>query len=170
MAAGDAVVQVLMVIPPGANAATLDVRAGGSTPIENVTLYDFDASSDEYMDYLCKLDGYGGNGLTFTRPYSMSSATSNSVRIELAIRRMQDDAEDIDNVHSYAYNGVTDTVPSASGELSYPTISFTDGADMDNLADGELFILREHRDYDHADDTASGDLEGWGPPLGLETP
>jgi hypothetical protein len=169
MASGDAVVQVLAVMPPGSGAATLDVRAGGSTPPENATVFDFDASSDEYMDYLCKLEGYGGGGLTFTRPYSMSTATSNGVRIELAIRRMDDDAEDIDAAHSYDYNGATDTVPDASGELSYPTVAFTDGADMDSLAEGELFILREHRDYDHAGDTASGDLEGWGPPSGLET-
>jgi len=121
------------------------------------------------MDWLCKLEGYGGGGLTFTRPYSMSSATSGQVRIELAIRRMNDDAEDIDAAHTYDYNGVSDTVPSAAGELSYPTVAFTDGADMDSLAEGELFILREYRDHDHAADTATGDMEAWGPPLGLET-
>lgn len=169
MASGDSVVQVLAVMPPGASAATIDVRPGGSTPAENVIVFDFDAASDEYMDYLCCLKGYGGGGLTFTRPYSMSSATSGGVRIELAIRRMDDDTEDIDAAHSYDYNGVTDTVPSASGELSYPTVTFLNGADMDSLADGELFILREHRDYDHGGDDATGDLEGWGPPLGLET-
>ena len=170
MASGDSVVQILAVIPPAANAATLDIRAGGSTPAENVVVYDFDASSDEYMDWLCYLsDEYDGGGLTFTRPYSMSSATSNQVRLELAIRRMNDDAEDIDDAHSYQFNGASDTVPSAAGELSYPTITFTDGSDMDSLAAGETFILREHRDYDHEDDTATGDLEGWGPPIGVES-
>ena len=168
MASGDPVVQVLAVMPPGSGAATMDVRVGGSTPAENVIVYDFDAASDEYMDYLCKLEGYGGGGLTFTRPYSMSSATSGGVRIELAIRRM-DTAEDIDGAHSYDYNGVSSDVPGTSGALAYPTIAFTNGSDMDSLAEGELFILREHRDYDHAYDDAAGDLEGWGAPVGVET-
>lgn len=169
MASGDPVVQVLQILPPGANVATMDVRAGGSTPAESVRVYDFDAAADEYLDFLCKLQAYDGGGLTFTLPYSMSSAATGSVVLALAIRRMQDDAEDIDAAHTYDYNTVTDTVPSASGELSYPTIAFTNGADMDSWADGELAILRLMRDADHASDDAAGDLELWGVPLGLET-
>ena len=159
MASGDPVVQVLRIMPPGASAATMDARAGGSTPAESVIVYDFDASSDEYMDWLCKLVGYDGGGLTFTLPWSASSATSGQVRWELAVRAMPDDTEDIDSAHTYVFNGVSDTAPSASGELSYPTIAFTDGADMDSWADGELAIVRVHRDYDHADDGMSGDAE-----------
>jgi hypothetical protein len=169
MAGGDAVVQVLAVMPPGSDAATMDVRQGGSTPAENVIVYDFDAAADEYMDYLCKLEGYDGGGLTFTLVWSASSATSGQVRWEIGIRRAQDDAEDIDGSHSYQYNGVSDTAPSASGEVSYPTIAFSDGADMDSWAEGELAIVRVHRDYDHGDDGMTGDAELWGSPLGLES-
>lgn len=161
MASGDPVVQILAVVPPGASAATMDVRPGGSTPAEGVRVYDFDAASSEYLDFLCKLEGYDGGGLTFTVVYSMSSAVANQVRWEIGIRRIQDDAEDIDSAHSYDTNGVSDTVPSAAGEVSYPQISFTDGADMDNWAEGELAIVRIYRDHDHADDTASGDAELW---------
>lgn len=161
MATGEAVVQVLAVMPPGATAATLDARAGGSTPAENVIVCDFDAASDEYMDYLCLLAGYDGGGLTFTMPWSASTATANGVRWEIGIRRMQDDAEDIDAAHTYDYNGVTDTAPDVSGELSYPQITFTDGADMDSWAEGELAIVRIHRDYDHAGDDMTGDAELW---------
>jgi hypothetical protein len=169
MASGDAVVQVLKVLPPGASAATLDARAGGSTPAENVRVWDFDASSDQYMDFLCKLEGYDGGGLTFTIVYSMTSATSNSVVWGIAIRRLDDDAEDIDSSHSYTFNNVTDTVPTASGEVSYPTIAFTDGADMDSWAEGELAIVRIMRDADNGSDDAAGFAELWAPPLGLET-
>ena len=79
-----------------------------------------------------------------------------------------DDADDIDDAHTYVYNGVSDTAPSASGELSYPTIAFTDGADMDSWAEGELAIVRIYRDHDHGDDGMTGDAELWAL-FGLET-
>lgn len=173
MASGDSVVQVLKAMPPGASTATMDVRAGGSTPAESVQVWDFDASSDEYMDFLCKLEGYGGNGLTFTLPWSASSATSGKVRWEIGIRRVADDAEDIDGAHSYDYNGVTDDAPSASGEISYPTITFSNGADMDSWAEGDIAVVRVHRDYDYDagggdEDNMTGDAELWDI-FGLET-
>lgn len=161
MASGDPVVQIIHEMPPGTLAALLDVRAGGSTPAEGVLLHDFDASTIWYLDLLCLLVGYDGGGLEFTGPWSASTATSGEVRLEIAIRRMQDDAEDIDAAHTYVYNGVTDTAPSVSGELSYPTIAFTDGADMDLWADGELAIVRVRRNTAHGDDDMSGDMELW---------
>jgi len=168
MARGKGIVQILKVMPPAASAALIDVRTGGSTPAEAVQVWTFDADSSQYMDFLCKLEGYGGGGLTFTIVYSMSSAAADQARWEIAIRRIQDDAEDIDVSHSYVFNGVSDTVPSASGEVSYPTIAFTNGADMDNWVEGEMAIVRIYRDHDHADDTATGDAELWGI-FGLET-
>jgi len=168
MASGDSVVQVIAVIPPATSAATPDTRAGGSTPAESWPVYDFDAASDEYLDFLCKLEGYAGGGLTFTIPWSASTATSGTARWEIGIRRLADDAEDMDAAHTYDYNGVSDACASASGEASYPTITFTDGADMDAWADGELAMVRAHRDYDHADDGMTGDAELIGI-FGLET-
>lgn len=162
MASGDPVVQILKVIPPGASAATMDARAGGSTPAENVMVWDFDASSDEYMDFLCALEGYDSGGLTFTLVWSASSATSGDVVWGVAVRRIADDAEDIDTSHSYQFNTATDTAPSASGEVSYSTVTFTDGADMDSWADGELAIVRVYRDADNGSDTMAGDAELWG--------
>jgi len=168
MASGDSVVQILKVIPPGASAATMDARAGGSTPAENVAVWDFDASSDEYMDFMAKLEGYGSSGLSFTLYYSMSSATADSVVWGIAIRRVADDAEDIDTSHSYSFNTTTDTVPNTSGEVGYASITFTDGADMDSWAEGELAIVRVMRDADNGSDNASGDAELWSV-VGLET-
>lgn len=162
MASGKPVVQVLAVMPPTTNYATEDVRVGGSTPAEAVSVWDFDAASSEYMDFKCALAGYDGGGLTFTLPWSASSATSGQARLELAVRRIDDDAEDIDTAHTYVYNGASDTAPSVSGEVSYPTIAFTDGADMDSWSDGEIAIVRFYRDHDHADDGMAGDLELWG--------
>ena len=161
MASGDNVVSILQIMPPTTVYATFDVRVGGSTPAENFPVYDFDAAASEYLDFLCKLAGYDGGGLTFTIPWSASSATSGSVRWEIGIRRLNDDAEDVDGAHTYETNGATDTAASASGELSYPTIAFTNGADMDSWADGELAIVRIYRDHDHANDDMTGDAELW---------
>jgi hypothetical protein len=161
MASGDPVVRVIQAMPPGASFSTLDVRPGGSTPAESAMIFDFDDTAIEYMDFLCELVGYGGGGLTFTLPWSATTATSGSVRWGVAIRRLEDDVDDIDSSHTYAFNEVTDAAPSASGELSYPTISFTDGSDMDDWADGELAIVRVRRDATNGGDDMTGDAELW---------
>ena len=159
MASGDVVGQIIDVQPPAASYATPDIRAGGSTPAENVPVWDFDAASDEYLDFYCVLNGYDGGGLTVSLKTMASSATSGNAIMAAAIRRVADDAEDVDGSHSYAFNTVTIAAPSASGEASYDDVTFTDGADMDSLADGELFILRILRDADDVGDTMAGDLE-----------
>lgn len=169
MASGDSVVQVLQTFVPNANFPQLTVRAGGSTPGERIRLYAFDAATIEYMDYLCKLEGYDGGGLTFTLPWSAATATTGNCVWSIAVRRMNDDAEDIDVSHTYDYNNVTDAAPTASGEIVYPTLTFTNGADMDSWAEGELAIVRLRRFASDAADTMTGDAEFWGVPLGLET-
>jgi len=169
MASGDSVVQILKSMPPGASAATIDVRAGGSTPAESVLVWDFDASSDEYVDFLCKLEGYGGNGLTWTVPWMASSATNGTARLGLAIRRLNAESEDVDAAHTYVYNQVDDIAPSASGQVAYPTIAFSNGADMDSWAEGELAIVRFRRSVGTSSpDDMTGDLELLDI-LGLET-
>lgn len=159
MASGDAVVQIQQIMPPGTTYATFDVRVGGSTPAENIPVHDFDAGASEYLDFLCKLEGYAGGGLTFTIVWGASTATSGDVRWAIAVRRIADDAEDVDSSHTYVFNEVTDTAPSASGEYTYVTIAFTNGADMDSWAEGEMAIVRIYRDHDHGDDDMTGDAE-----------
>lgn len=154
-------------MPPGTTAATFDTRAGGSTPAENVPVLDFDDGTDETYDFYGRLQGYGAGGLTLKIPYSATSAASGDVVWTAAIRRVADDAEDIDVSQSYDANTVTVTTASLSGEVDYATITFTDGADMDSLADGEVFILRLTRDANNAADTMVGDAELWFPALTL---
>ena len=58
-----------------------------------------------------------------------------------------DDAEDLDTTaHTYDYNAVVATAPSAVGEVAYDNITFTNGADMDSVVAGDYFILRVTRD------------------------
>jgi len=163
MASGDVVGIISQIIPPQSSFATPDFVVGGSTPVEEFPVYDFPADSSVYLDFICTLQGYGGGGLTITPPWSASATAggSNQVRWEAAIRRIADDAEDVNTAHTYDFNGASDSPPSAIGEISYPTITFTDGVDMDSLADGEAFVLRVYRDHDHADDAMSGDAELW---------
>lgn len=161
MASGERVVEILGIMPPASSYATVDTRPGGSTPAEAVSVYDFDAAATEYLDFKCRLFGYAGGGLTFELPYSMTSATTGGVRLEVAVRRMQASTEDIDTSQTYDFNGVTDTVPGTSGTIKQPTVTFTNGADMDSWANGELAIVRVRRKHDDAGDDAAGDLELW---------
>lgn len=168
MASGNQVVQIVGVLPPGADYATVDILVGGSTPAENVLVYDFDDTTIEYIDLLCFLLGYDGGGLTWETPWSATTATSGVCKWDLAIRRMNDDLEALSASHSYQFNSVTDTAPSATTELSYPNITFTDGADMDNWADLEVAIARIRRDTG-VGSNLSGDSELWLPIVGRET-
>lgn len=154
-------VQILDIYYPATLFAQMIVRQGGSTPAERVRVHAFDAATNEYVDFLCRLQGYAGGGLTFTLAWSATSATSGVCRWAIAVRRIQDDAEDIDASHTYDFNEVDATAASASGEVAYDTIAFTNGADMDSWATGELAIVRVQRNAAHANDTMTGDAELW---------
>lgn len=160
MASGNQVVEVIQATPPATLYATLDVRAGGSTPVESFMVYDFDSATVEYMDFLCRLgEDYDGGGLTFTIYWSATSATTGDVVWGIGIRRIADDAEDVDGSHTYDYNSVTATTASATGEVDYAAITFTDGADMDSWAAGELAMVRIKRTASDGGDTMTGDAE-----------
>ncbi len=133
--------------PPATLYATFDTLTGAATPAESVPVLDFDDTTAEYADFYCVLPTtYAGGGLTVILGYSTVD-TTDVVDWECAIRRVADDAEDLDTTaHSYDFNGVVDTAPSVIGEVAYATITFTSGADMDSLAAGEYFILRVTRD------------------------
>ncbi len=154
MASGDPVVQIFERMPPATLAATIGYRTGGSTPNEELMFYNFVNGSVTHRDYYCRLVGYDGGGLTLHGAVIAPTVTSGTFIIGAAIRRLADDAEDIDSSHSYQYNDVTITVASISGEPKYFTITFTDGADMDDLADGEWFILRIRRNGGSAAEAA----------------
>lgn len=151
----------LSAVQPAANFATRDIRPGGSTPAENIPVLDFDESTIEYVDFLIRLpSNYAGGGLTVSIEWMATSATSNAVVWSAAIRRIQDDAEDVDTSHSYDYNDASaDTAASASGETSKAVITFSNGADMDSLAAGESAILRIRRNASNGSDNMSGDAE-----------
>ncbi len=159
MASGAVVVQILAVMPPSATFAALSARTGGSTPAEQVPVWNFDAAAIEYLDFYCQLQGYDGGGLTFTLPWMAASATSGATRWGIAVRRIADDAEDLDTSQTYDFNEVDDTAASASGEISVATITFTHGADMDSWVNGEFAVVRVRRNATHANDGMTGDAQ-----------
>lgn len=163
MASGDVVGLIQEIMYPGTLAATPDVILGTSTPAESLSVYDFDAATDEFLDFKVRCAGYDAGGFTVSLPW-ISAQTSNAVGWLVAFRRIADDAEDLDTTaHTYVYNSVSDTSASAIGELSYATITFTDGADSDSVADGDEFILRVSRDADGSvvTDSMTGDASLW---------
>src|SRR5262245_28304520 len=168
MASGDAVLQVVDVWVPTSLFAVLTRRTGGSTPAEGVNVWSFDAATIWYLDFLCVLRGYGGGGLTFTVPWTAATATTGVTRWGIGIRRLAAGTDDIDASHTYDYNDVDATAPGTSGFPLYTDLAFTDGADMDSWANGELALVRVRRNATHTNDSMAGNSELWSI-LGRET-
>lgn len=144
--------------------ATFERREGGEEPaVGHLAAYMSDDNvADTYMDYVFILGpNYDSGGITVKIKYAMSSATSGKLRIGAAIYRINESSDDLDQIHTFAFNETTvDPVPSTSGHVETISITFTDGADMDSWAAGEMAYLRIRRETtDITNDTAAGDLE-----------
>lgn len=161
----DPIAVITLVRPPATAFATLGNIVGGSTPAENVPMYEFDPDTTEFLDFYGQLSSdYSGRGVTVAFKFSMQTdhdEATKEVRWEAAFRRITNDSENITASHTYVSNGVSAAVPSAVGECSFDEIDFDEGADMDSMAAGDPFIMRMHRDHDHADDDASDDAFLW---------
>jgi len=167
MASNDPVVSILEIWPPSTLYAVLTRRVGGSSPAEGQNVWQFDTTAIWYLDFLCALRGYvGTTGLTFTLPWTAATATTGTVIWGIAIHRLLGGTDDVDVSHTYDFNNSSAiTVPGTAGIMTYTDITFTNGADMDSWADGELAIVRVRRD---TSDSAAGFAELWGL-LGKET-
>jgi len=154
MASGDTLLQFgpLHNEPPASNSATLDERNGHP-------VLDFDGTTNESAIFSGVMPRhYGGGGVTAYIHYAMSSATSGDVDWDAAFERIGDQQQDIDSDGFAAANSVDNTtVPGTSGNVDIVSVAFTDGADMDSVAVGELFRLKITRDA--VSDTAAGDAE-----------
>lgn len=141
-------------IPPSSSFAPLIRR-------NNHLLAAYDAAADENLDFEGVLPRhYAGGGLTITLVWMAATATSGNVIWNAQIERHSDDDIDLDSDSFSAANASSAVAaPSVSGEVSYDTITFTDGADMDSLVAGESFRLRITRDADNASDTMAGDAQ-----------
>jgi hypothetical protein len=140
---------------PAASYATQDTR--NTHPV-----LDFDAAADECAYFGGLLAStYAGGGLNVTLAWLATSATTGATGWLVAIEAHPDDALDLDSDSFGADNSASATTASATGEVQYTDITFTDGADMDSLAAGESYRLRVCRDGDGSvvTDDMTGDAE-----------
>lgn len=101
---------------------------------------------------------YAGGGITVYLHYSMASAVTGNVDLDVAFERIGDQQLDIDADSFAAVQSVDNTtVPGTAGNVDIVSIAFTAGAQMDSIAVGEGFRMKVIRDA--AADTASGNLE-----------
>ena len=138
---------------PAANYATLDTR-------NQHLVLDFDAAADEtaYFSSVMPRNYAGTTGLTVTIHWSATSATSGTCVWDVAFEAQPDDTFDLDADGFAAIQTVSATTATATGELAYDVITFTDGAQMDSVAVGESFRMSVMRNIDPSDDMA-GDAE-----------
>ena len=134
--------------PPSANQAELVQR-------NRHFLLEFDAATDEATVFSGDLPAsYAGTtGITVSLRWSAETATSGNVVWDVSIERIQDYVTDLDGDSFSAVNSITVATASASGELSYDDVTFTDGADMDSLAAEESFRIKVNRDANNGSDT-----------------
>ena len=154
MASGDTLIifTPLQNEPPSSNPATIDFR--NLHPV-----LDFDDTANESAVFTGIVPRhYGGGGVIVYLHYAMASAVTLTVDWDAAFERIGDQQLDIDADGFAAVNSVDNTtVPGTAGLVDIVTITFTDGADMDSVAVGELFRLKITRDA--ASDDATGDAE-----------
>lgn len=157
MASGDtlAVFTALNNEPPSTLPAQFDVRNG-------IPVLDFDADTDETAEFGGFMPrNYAGGGVTVTLGWMATdtTVTPHNCIWDVAFKSVTNDADDLDSKAYAAVNSVTDAEASASGEVAYATIGFTDGADMDSVTAGEYFRLKVGRDADNGSDTLTDDAE-----------
>ena len=138
--------------PPSSNFATLDTR--NLHPV-----LDFDKTTAESAVFSAIMPrNYAGGGLTVYIHYSFTTVTANTVDWDAAFERIGDGVLDVDGDSFAAVNSVDNTtIPGTTGLVDIVNITFTDGADMDSVAVGELFRLKITRDS--TNDDADNDAE-----------
>lgn len=140
--------------PPAAAYATPDVR--NAHPCLN-----FDAATDEDACFHGVLPRhYAGGGITLVIAWMAASATTGNVMWTAAFERLDAGGQDLDaDGFATAQAAGAAAANAASGKLTYTTITFTNGAQMDSVAVGEAFRLKVTRDADNGSDTMTGDAQ-----------
>lgn len=139
--------------PPSSNFATLDMRNGH--PVLN-----FDAGTDESAVFTAIMPRhYSGGGITAYVHWCAASATSGDVIWDVSFERIGEGQQDIDSDGFASVQSVTATAPGTSGNVDIASIAFTNGAQMDSVAVGEMFRIKVTRDANNGSDNMTGDAQ-----------
>ncbi len=134
--------------------------AAAETTRNQRPVLDFDAGGSEAAIFSCIVpQNYTGGGITAYHWISFTSATAGSGIILGSFEAMKAGAEDMDTDEWRSSSPATFDVPFNSGSQSIISISFSDGADMDNASKGDQFRYRLQRDAENTIDDATGDME-----------
>ena len=155
MASGDLLARFtpFMDEQPVANMAMFDAR--NQHPV-----LDFDDTTDESAVFSGLMPAnYSGGGITVTLTGTWTSDTDNghTTQMEISLERIGDAQQDIDVDSFAAAQDCTLTVNATCGLTDVASVAFTDGAQMDNVAAGELFRLKAGCDC--SDSSHVGDFE-----------
>ena len=139
--------------PPSANYATLDTR--NAHPV-----LDFDAGTDESAVFTAIMPrAYAGGGVTVYLHLTDTADTTTAHKSywDVSFERMTE--QDIDSDSFAAAQSGNVSPNGTSGIPVVLTIAFTDGAQIDSVAAGELFRLKVTRDANNGSDDWDGDAE-----------
>jgi len=156
MASGDTLVQFHPYHnePPSSDYATLDTRNGRPC-------LDFDASTDESAVFSAIIPQHyvGTTGVTVILKWAASSDNNNAHACYWDVSFEDWASLDLDGDSFAAVNTQSDNPNGTLGVITSTSITFTDGADMDNVAAGDPFRLKITRDADNGSDDMTGDAE-----------
>ena len=140
--------------PPAAAYAALDLR--NAHPV-----LDFDQNTDESAVFSGILPRhYAGGGITVYLHLSADGITTGNYIFDVSFERIGDGQQDVDSDGFAAVQSLAATaVPATDGHVDIVSIAFTDGAQMDSIAVGELFRLKVTRDANNGSDTAAADIQ-----------
>lgn len=139
--------------PPTSSYPTKDLR--NFHPV-----LDFDAASDEATQWSRILPrNYAGGGLTVNIHFSATGITSGNVIFDVSFERIGTGSQDTDSDGYAAVQSVTSAVPATDGNVGVASVAFTNGAQMDSIAVGELYRIKVNRDANNGSDTAAADVE-----------
>lgn len=136
--------------------------------INDVLVADFDDTANEAVLYLCKLlPNYAGGGITVKFEQSTAAATGD-LSYGGMFRSFTDDVDNLLHTSFNAwgnsgvpiYNAAIDA-PSVIGEITYDSIAFTDGTQIDSVAVDELFqflLFRDAQDSTNDDHVGDGSV------------
>lgn len=139
--------------PPAANYATLDTRNGHP-------VLDFDAATDESAIFTGIMPrSYAGGGVTVYLHLTDTNDTNAAHKSYWDVSFERDTAQDLDADSFAAAQSGNISPNGTSGIPVVLAIAFTNGAQMDSVAAGELFRLMVTRDANNGSDDWANDAE-----------